>query len=109
MANRPIKVKIDVTKINKDHLYPGKNGAKYLNLVMWPNKSGVGPYGDTHYAVQEISKEARDSGEKGPIVGNATIPESENQPAAGAAPYQPRAKSPDTKHKPEVDDSDLPF
>ncbi len=64
-------LRIDVTKIKKEHLFEGKNGAKYLNVVMWENREGVDSYGNSHMAVQELPKELRDAGEKGPILGNA--------------------------------------
>lgn len=82
---RPIKIKIDVTKIDKSAIFHGKKG-KYLDAVIWPNKDGTGEYGDTHYIVQEISKERREAGERGPIIGNATVPENmqETKPAAKA-------------------------
>jgi len=70
---KPITVKLDVTKIDKTALFKGKSGT-YLDLAIWPNKDGV-RYGQTHYVVQQLSKERRDKGERGPIVGNATVPD----------------------------------
>lgn len=64
-----IKYKIDVTKINKAHLYEGKKGV-YLNGVFFENREGRNDFGDDGYIVQDISKEAREAGEKGPIIGN---------------------------------------
>lgn len=64
-------IKIDVTKILKEHLFQGKNGAKYLDITLWENRDGPDQYGNTHRADQSISKEAREAGEKGPILGNA--------------------------------------
>ena len=58
--------KIDVTKIDKAHLYKGK----FLDLVVWENRDGPGQYGDTHMIVQSVSKEDRAAGKKGAIVGN---------------------------------------
>jgi hypothetical protein len=58
--------KIDVTKIDKAHLYNGK----YLDVVIWENRDGPGKYGDTHMVVQSVSKEARQAGKKGAIIGN---------------------------------------
>jgi hypothetical protein len=66
---RPIAIKIDVTKINKDHLFRGEKGT-YLDLVMRENKDGPGKYGDDGFVAQSVSKEAREAGEKGPIIGN---------------------------------------
>lgn len=80
---RPIKIKINVTRILKDYLFEGKNG-KYLDLVAWPNKNGAGQYGDTHFVVQDLPRDAREKGEQGPILGNLTLPDDEQQ--------QPRQK-----------------
>ena len=76
MANKPIKFKLDVTKIDKAHLYKGAKGT-YLDCVVWPNKSGADKFGMTHYVVQEISREAREAGGKGAIIGNLALPEQE--------------------------------
>jgi hypothetical protein len=72
---RPIKIKIDVSKIDKAGLYKGTKGT-YLDCVAWPSKT-PGQYGDTHYIVQELSKEKRDAGDKGAIIGNMTVPDDE--------------------------------
>ena len=62
----PIKISIDVTKIDKSRLYEGQKG-KYLNMILIETPGGK--YGD-YMAVQEVTKEERESGEKGPILGN---------------------------------------
>lgn len=64
-----IKLKIDVSKISKADLYQGKKGI-YLDAVLYENRDGQSQFGDDGYIVQGISKEKRDSGERGPIVGN---------------------------------------
>jgi hypothetical protein len=63
------KLKISTWKIDKSHLYEGKNG-KYLNCVLFENRDGQSEYGDDGFIVQEVSKEAREAGERGPIIGN---------------------------------------
>jgi len=93
MANRPIKIKIDVTKIDKAALYKGAKGT-YLDAVIWPNKNGKGQYGDTHYIVQEVSRERREAGEKGSIIGNATAPEEQPRQQTQARPAQTTRKPP---------------
>jgi hypothetical protein len=50
--------------------------------------------------VQDLGKEARDKGEKGPILGNAKIR------STGAAPSAPAAKKPAPQENP---DEDCPF
>lgn len=63
------KLKIDVTKIDKTALFEGKKG-KYLDITLFENRDGTDQYGNDGFIVQEISKERRDKGEKGPILGN---------------------------------------
>jgi hypothetical protein len=59
--------KIDVTKILKEHLFQSqKTPAKYLDIAFHIKET---EYGDG-YITQSVSKEARDKGERGPIVGN---------------------------------------
>ena len=64
-----ISLSIKTEKIDKQHLITGKNG-KILSVVLFENKDGQGQYGDDGYAVQGVSKEARENGVRGPIVGN---------------------------------------
>lgn len=73
---KPSKIKIDVTKIIKEHLYKGEKGT-YLSCSVWPNKDGVDRFGSTHVIKQEISREAREAGEREPIIGNMTLVEAE--------------------------------
>jgi len=63
-----IKLRIDVTKITKEKLYTGKKGT-YLNCVMieTPNSE----YSD-YMIVEESTKEERENGSKGAILGNAS-------------------------------------
>lgn len=109
---RPIKIKINVTKILKEYIFEGKNG-KYLNLVAWPNKNGTGQYGDTHFVSQDIPKEARDEGIQAPILGNLTLPEEEAPPPRQQTtqPAPRRAPAGTVEHPPiqHDDDSDIPF
>jgi len=62
-------IRINVSKIDKTALYDGKNG-KYLDLVMFENKNGEDQYGNLGFVTQDIGKDRRLAGEKGPIIGN---------------------------------------
>jgi hypothetical protein len=64
-----ISLSIKTEKIDKQHLITGKNG-KIISVVLFENKDGQGQYGDDGYAVQGVSKESREAGVRGPIVGN---------------------------------------
>ena len=82
-----ITAKINVSRIEKEHLFSGKNG-KYLDLVIWENKNGPDQYGNTHFICQGISREAREAGQRGPIIGNLKmeIQRIENKPAPETTP-----------------------
>lgn len=62
--------KIDVTKVDKAKLFKGEKGV-YLDIVLveTPNNQ----YGDDYMIVQSVSKEEREKGVKGAILGNAKI------------------------------------
>ena len=117
---RPIKIKINVTKILKEYIFEGKNG-KYLNLVAWPNKNGTGQYGDTHFVSQDLPTEARDEGVQAPILGNLTLPEEEAPPprqqarpaprpnAARPKPPGPIQHPPPESYQDDMDQDSIPF
>jgi len=65
-----ISLSIDVSKINKDRLFKGKSGT-YLDAVLIPTPDNQ--YGNDYMIVESISKEEREAGNKGTILGNAKI------------------------------------
>lgn len=70
MADKVIKIKIDVTKINKDWLYQGEKGV-YLNFTALYNED-QDSYGNNGMAVQDVPTEIykKDKTVKGVILGN---------------------------------------
>lgn len=64
-----IAVKIDVMKIEKARLFAGKKGEKYLDLILIPSPQNQ--WGNSHMVLQGVTKEEREAGKKGPILGNA--------------------------------------
>ena len=103
--NKPSKIKINVLKILKEHLFKGQKGT-YLDCAIWPNKNGTGEYGDTHYITQEISKEARERGERGAIIGSLTWID---EPKAAPAPRQPQPPRPAPPADPDALGDGCPF
>tara|TARA_R110000823_G_scaffold293109_1_gene411915 strand:- start:278 stop:568 length:291 start_codon:yes stop_codon:yes gene_type:complete len=71
MSKTGVKLSIDVTKINKDLLHKGLKGT-YLNCTVFivdePDQ-----YGNNGMITQEVSKEAREAGQQGPILGNCKV------------------------------------
>ena len=68
---RIVRLKLDVTKIDKARLFQGKKGV-YLDATVFLNDE-AGQYGDNGMITQDVSKEEREAGNKGAILGNATI------------------------------------
>jgi len=92
-----ITLKIDVTKITKERLFKGQKGT-YLNCVLIPTPNSK--YGD--YMIKEnVSKEERDKGVDGAILGNAKEYKPNNNLPEGDI------KSNNTPM--EMPDTDLPF
>lgn len=70
--------KLDLTKIDKEKLFKSeKTGAIYLDIVIWESKEVK--YDQTHMVVQSVSKEDRDAGVKGAILGNLKLMEQQEQ------------------------------
>jgi len=63
-----IQIKMNVKLIDKSRLYEGKKGL-YLNAVLIPTPNNQ--YGDDFMIVEASTKEERDAGHKGKILGNA--------------------------------------
>ena len=81
----------------KEHLFRGEKGT-YLDLVIWENKNGPDQYGNTHTICQSISKEAREAGEKGPILGNMRMETQQPTQAVDAS-----------RNNEPTDDDQVPF
>ena len=71
MSKKTISVQIDVNKIDKKRLYKGKKGT-YLNGVIFLNEE-PDEYGNNGFICESVSKEEREQGVKGEILGNVKI------------------------------------
>jgi len=91
-----ISLKIDVTKIDKARLFNGAKGT-YLDAVLFLNDE-PDQYGNNGMITQSVSKEEREAGTKGAILGNAKVFGGSNS----APPSSPQPVD-------DFDDSDLPF
>lgn len=73
-----IRLKIDCAKIQKQRLFKGKvakdgHTPMYLDVTLLENRDGEDQYGNAGMAIQDVSKEEREQGVKGPILGNFKI------------------------------------
>jgi hypothetical protein len=66
-----VAIKIDVTKIDKERLYKGAKGT-YLDAVVFLEDE-PDQYGNNGMITQQVSKEERQNGIKGSILGNVKI------------------------------------
>ncbi len=62
-------ININLDKIENKHVVKGEKG-EYLNLIMFENKNGPDQFGNDGFVVQGVSKEDREKGIKGQILGN---------------------------------------
>lgn len=72
MAKIGIRVKLDVTKIEKERLYKGAKGT-YLDATCFIDIDNEDQYGQNGFIAQDVTKEEREAGTKGPIVGNVKV------------------------------------
>jgi len=68
---RIVAIKIDVTKIDKERLYKGEKGL-YLDAVAYIDDN-PDEYGQAGMITQSVSKEEREQGVKGNILGNTKL------------------------------------
>jgi hypothetical protein len=81
----PIKLRINLDKIDQDAVFQGAKG-RYFDVIVWPNK-GESKFGEIGMAKQDLGKERK--GEQAPILGNAfPLRKAEPKPAAPAAKWE---------------------
>ena len=69
MDGKLINISINVSKITKDRLYPGKNGAQYCSLDVWVNDE-EDQYGKDVSVSESLTKEEREAKTPRNYVGN---------------------------------------
>ena len=67
-----VKLKINVSVIEKARLFAGKKG-KYLDATVFIDVDNKDQYENNGMITQDVSKEEKDSGVKGPILGNVQV------------------------------------
>jgi len=115
---KDISISIKLSKIDKTAFYHGKNGEKYLPLMLKLRidddelRAGkiVGEtdqYGYHGFIAQELPRDRKAEGEKGPILGNAKILDWDaiKQPSD----HQQAKANGYTKDAWDNDDSSIPF
>jgi hypothetical protein len=103
MAKVGVSLKIDVSKIEKARLFKGEKGT-YLDATVFIDLSELDQYGNSGMITQDVSKDEKDQGVKGPILGNCKVFWSEG---GQSQPAQQRQASPPPQDY-DTDDS-IPF
>src|SRR5690554_4205924 len=88
MSKVGVRVKLDVSKIDKARLFRGQKGT-YLDCTAFIDLDEKGQYGDNGMVTQDVSKEEREQGVKGPILGNVTVFYRDDQPQQQAPQQSP--------------------
>lgn len=101
-------ISINGDKIDKSALYQGKSGT-YLNLTLMENREGPDQYGNDGFVVQDISKERRQAGERGPIIGNWKYIGGGKQQASQLPPGGGQRNNQGAPPSSYEDDQDIPF
>lgn len=99
-----VSFNINVKEIEKARLVSGKKGA-YLNATVFINLDQLDEYGNSGMITQDVSKEERDAGTRGPILGNARVFWKSN----GQAPQKQSGQSQSNDFGSDDFDDDVPF
>lgn len=106
-----ISASVDVTKIDKNRLFTGKpnedgNSSRYLDitLIETPNSK----YDDDYMVVQSVTKEEREGGMQGAILGNGKIFGGDRREVVEPSQFAPEPQ-PQAKPTPASVEDDVPF
>lgn len=91
MEKQLISLNLNLSLVDKARLYSGKKG-KYLSAVLHLTPT-TDQYGNNGFIVESVSKEERQAGQRGTILGNAKIITTGGDSAA-TAPQQAPAYTP---------------
>lgn len=98
-----ITLSIDRQKIDKERMKKGR----YYDFVLFENKEGRNEWGHDGFVAHSVTKEEREQGVRGAIVGNwKDTARNEGDTQKPAPPRQRPAPPP---RQPRHDDEDLPF
>ena len=113
MAKIGVSLKINVSQIDKARLFKGKKGA-YLDATVFIDIDQLDQYDNSGMITQDVSKEEKQQGVKGNILGNCKV-FWKDQPQQGgfqqqSAPQQqaPQQQAPQQKQAPQQQVSHQP-
>jgi len=87
MSKIGVSLKINVSQIEKARLFAGQKG-HYLDATVFIDLDQLDQYGNSGMITQDVKKEEKDQGVKGPILGNCKVFWSDNGQAPQAQGMQ---------------------
>lgn len=101
-----VNLSIDVKAIDKARLVAHQNGKTYLNMTVFIDPDSPDNYGQHGMITQDVSKQEKDSGIKGNILGNAKVFWQDN-----SQPQQTYQAPPAPQQAPQAEtwSDDVPF
>ena len=72
MSKIGVSLKINVSEIEKGRLFAGKKG-KYLDATVFIDLDNLDQYDNSGMITQDVNKEEKANGIKGPILGNCKV------------------------------------
>ena len=114
MSKIGVRLSIDVKSIEKARLVEHSNGKVYLNMTAFIDPHNEGKYGDHGMITQDVSKEEKDNGVKGAILGNCKVfwqepAQQQTSQYQQQAPQQYQQQAPQQQAPDNFDDQDIPF
>ena len=73
MSKIALGLKINLSKIDMARVFNGKEGAQYLDATIFVDLEQLDQYGNSGMITQDVSKEEKQQGVKGSILGNGNI------------------------------------
>ena len=111
MSKIGVSLKINCSAIEKGRLFAGKKG-KYLDATVFIDLDNLDQYDNSGMITQDVTKEEKDRGVKGPILGNCKVFWKENgqtsQPQQGQK-QAPQQQSGDFNNSFDDDLESIPF
>jgi hypothetical protein len=100
MAKVGVSLKINLSQIDKARLFAGQKG-QYLDATVFIDLDQLDQYGNSGMITQDVSKEEKQQGVKGNILGNCKVfwseggqaPQQQGQAAPQQQAYQPQQQA----------------
>lgn len=103
MSKIGVSLKIDVSKIDKTRLFKGQKGV-YLDATVFIDTNELDQYGNSGMITQNVTKEEKDQGVKGAILGNCKVfwNDAGQQPQQQAYQQQPQYQQAQPMQQPQA-------